>query len=212
MDVRPVKTQISLGIHPVWSESSLSAGRKLGSLATHWAHSKNSDQTGWIPRLIWVFAGRTCHFVGFCHEVANISVLLPKHRNWSFCSRIVRMCQTHTILRKKQYGQDSYGRNSCALKWFQPRHDKTNKMNVRPAKTQISQGICPVWSVFAVRMKKAWVLSYPLSAQRRLWSDQADAQADLSLRWAHSHFVGFVMSWLILGTVEFSLSFSLIIW
>ena len=25
----------------------------------------------------------------------------------------------------------------------------------------------------------------------------ADAQADLSLRWAHSHFVGFVMSWLI---------------
>ena len=48
--------------------------------------------------------------------------------------------------------------------------------------------------VFAVRMKKALVLSYPLSAQRRLWSDWADAQADLSLRWAHSHFVGFVLS------------------
>ena len=48
--------------------------------------------------------------------------------------------------------------------------------------------------VFAVHMKKAWFLSYPLSAQRRLWSDWADAQADLSLRWAHSHFVGFVMS------------------
>ena len=38
---------------------------------------------------------------------------------------------------------------------------------------------------FAVRMKKVWVLSYPLSAQRRLWSD-----------WAHTHFVSFVMSWL----------------
>ena len=25
----------------------------------------------------------------------------------------------------------------------------------------------------------------------------ADAQADLSLCWAHTHFVGFVMSWLI---------------
>ena len=37
----------------------------------------------------------------------------------------------------------------------------------------------------AVRMKKAWVLSYPLSAQRRLWSDWADAQADPSLGWAH---------------------------
>ena len=30
-----------------------------------------------------------------------------------------------------------------------------------------------------------------------LWSDWADAQADLSLRWAHSHLVGFVMSRLI---------------
>ena len=52
--------------------------------------------------------------------------------------------------------------------------------------------------VFAVRMKKAWVLSYPLSAQRRLWSDWADAQADqsslfawrklgsLATHWAHS--------------------------
>ena len=77
------------------------------------------------------------------------------------------------------------------LKLNEPRHDKTNKMSVRPVKTQISR---PVRSVFAVRMKKAWVLSYPLSAQRRLWSDWADAQADLSLRWAHSHFVGFVMS------------------
>ena len=51
--------------------------------------------------------------------------------------------------------------------------------------------------VLAPRMKKAWVLCYPLSAQRRLWSDLAVAQADLSLRWAHTHFVGFIMSWLI---------------
>ena len=63
--VRPAKTQISLGICPVWSESSLSAWRKPGSLPTHWAHSEDSDQTGWMPRLIWVFAGRTCYFVGF---------------------------------------------------------------------------------------------------------------------------------------------------
>ena len=45
--------------------------------------------------------------------------------------------------------------------------------------------------VFAGRMKKAWVLSYPLSAQRRLWSDWADAQADLSIRWAHMPFCWF---------------------
>ena len=33
--VHPAKTQISLGICPVWSESSLSTWRKLGTLATH---------------------------------------------------------------------------------------------------------------------------------------------------------------------------------
>ena len=63
--LRPSKTQISLGICPVWSES---------LLCTQWvakdpnflhADSEDSDQTGRMPRLIWVFAGRTCHFVGF---------------------------------------------------------------------------------------------------------------------------------------------------
>ena len=59
MAVRLANTQISLGIRTVWPESSLSAWRKLGPLATHWAHSEDSDQTGRRPRLIWVFAGRT---------------------------------------------------------------------------------------------------------------------------------------------------------
>ena len=45
---------------------------------------------------------------------------------------------------------------------------KPTKWPVCPAKTQISLGICPVWSVFAVCMKKAWVFSYSKSAQRRL--------------------------------------------
>ena len=66
-----------------------------------------------------------------------------------------------------------------------PPHDKSNKMTVLPAKTQISLRICPVWLVF-VCMKKALVLNYPLSAQQRLWSDWVDAQADLSLPWAQS--------------------------
>ena len=43
----------------------LSAWRKLGPLATHWTHSKDSDQTERMLTLIWVFTGRTCHFVGF---------------------------------------------------------------------------------------------------------------------------------------------------
>ena len=60
------RRQISLGIrHP----PSL-----ISSLCTQWVardpsflheDSKDFDQTGLIPRLIWVFAGRTCHFLGF---------------------------------------------------------------------------------------------------------------------------------------------------
>ena len=47
---------------------------------------------------------------------------------------------------------------------------KPTKWHVCPAKTQISLGIRQVWTVFAVRMKKAWVLSFPFSAPRRLWA------------------------------------------
>ena len=61
--VRPAKTQISLGIRPVWSESSQSTRRKLGYLATHWVHSEDSNQTGRMPRLIRVFAGSTVIFL-----------------------------------------------------------------------------------------------------------------------------------------------------
>ena len=52
--------------------------------------------------------------------------------------------------------------------------------------------------VFAVHLKKHWALNYLLSSQWRLWPDWVDANADLSLRWAQSYFVGFVMRWFIL--------------
>ena len=67
VSVRPAKTHISLGIRPVWSESSLSARRNLGPLVTHWAHSEDSDQ----PGLIWVLAGAQS-FCLFCHEAAQL--------------------------------------------------------------------------------------------------------------------------------------------
>ena len=60
--------------------------------------------------------------------------------------------------------------------------------------------------VFVDHIKKAWVLSYPLSAQRRHLSDWADAQADPSLHWPHSHFVGFVMSQLKCSFLFFQLT------
>ena len=93
---------------------------------------------------------------------------------------------------------------NCSVKKtrYEPPHDKTNKMACASSEDSDQPGNPPsLIGVFAVRMNKAWVLSYPLIAQRRLWSDWADAQADLSLRWAHSHFVGFVRSRLICQTV-----------
>ena len=74
---------------------------------------------------------------------------------------------------------------------------KLTKWSVRPAKTQISLGIRPVCSEPSLCIQ--WVAKNPtfLHVDSEDWSDWADAQADLSLRWAHSHFVGFVMRWLI---------------
>ena len=43
MTVHPAKAQIKVGICTAWSESLLSAGRKLGSSVTYWAHSEDSD-------------------------------------------------------------------------------------------------------------------------------------------------------------------------
>ena len=53
------KTQISLGIHPVWSESSLCAHWVAKDPSFLHADSEDSDQIGRMPTLIWVFAGRT---------------------------------------------------------------------------------------------------------------------------------------------------------
>ena len=56
--VRPAKTH-QPGHPPSLIRVFLSAWRKHGSLATHWAQCEDSDQTGRMPRLIWVFARRT---------------------------------------------------------------------------------------------------------------------------------------------------------
>ena len=48
--------------------------------------------------------------------------------------------------------------------------------------------------VFAVRLIGSLGHKLASCGQRRLWSDWVDTRTDLSLRWLHSHFVGFVIS------------------
>ena len=40
------------------------------------ADSEDSDRTGRMPRLIWVLAGRTCHFVGFVMLRLNFAIIV----------------------------------------------------------------------------------------------------------------------------------------
>ena len=70
---------------------------------------------------------------------------------------------------------------------------KPTKWHMRPAKTD--QPGCPpsLIRVFTVRSVGSWGPKVSSCRQLKLWSDWADSQADLSLRWAQSHFVGFVM-------------------
>ena len=75
----------------------------------------------------------------------------------------------------------------------EPPHDKPT---MHPGKTQISLGIHEVWSVFAVRMKKPWVLSYPLNAQLiliRLGGCPGWPESSLGI---HIIFYSFLMLWL----------------
>ena len=63
--VHPAKTQISLGIRQVWSESTLCAQWVAKDLSFLHVDNEDADQIGRMPMLIWVFARRIVDFVGF---------------------------------------------------------------------------------------------------------------------------------------------------
>ena len=83
---------------------SLSAWRKLGSSGTHLAHSEDSDQTGQMPRLIWIFARRTLTLLVlsrggsdvlphcFCH-----SMQYPKFPKYSDTKKFVVITKIWTM-------------------------------------------------------------------------------------------------------------------
>ena len=72
--VRPAKTQISLGV-PQFDQMIRCPHEETLGPSTQGAHSEDSDQTGQMPSLICVFAGRTSHFVCFVmFELKFVSV------------------------------------------------------------------------------------------------------------------------------------------
>ena len=61
LHVRPAKTQISMRFHVVWSESSLAAWRRFGSLANNKVPFEDTEQTARMRKLICILTGRTCN-------------------------------------------------------------------------------------------------------------------------------------------------------
>ena len=93
----------------------------------------------------------------------------------------------------------SFELNYQTLKLYkiEPQHDKIRKMICAPSKDSDQPGHPPsLIRVFAVRMKKPWVLSYPLSAQQRLWQTGRTPRLIWVFAWRTCHFVGFLMTWL----------------
>ena len=75
---------------------------------------------------------------------------------------------------------------------FEPPRDKTNKLTCAPSEDSDQPGHPPsLIRVFAVRSMGSKGPKLSSCGQRRLWSDWADAQADLSPCWAHMQFCWF---------------------
>ena len=70
MTVRQAKTQISLGIRPVWSESSLCPQWVAKNLNFLHVDSDVSDQTGRMSRLIWVSVGFVMRRFSYIHKLS----------------------------------------------------------------------------------------------------------------------------------------------
>ena len=107
VSVPPAKAQISLGIRPIWSESSLSAWRNLRSLAVHWMHSE--DWSDWaMPRLIWVFAGRTLILLVLSSHGSNITPINNIVRQKTMISEVPdhRLYQSQKIFQSTEYHHD----------------------------------------------------------------------------------------------------------
>ena len=73
------RRQISLGIRPVWSASSMCAQWVAKDPRFLHADSEDSDKTGRMPRLIWVFAGCTVTLLVLSCHGSLIFLWLDSH-------------------------------------------------------------------------------------------------------------------------------------
>ena len=111
-------------------------------------------------------------------------------RNWtSFTSAICVKAGCFSVLDSQNNNNNKPCKDNCATTWQNQQSDCT------PSEDSDQPGHPPsLISIFAVRSMGSFRPKLPSCGQRRLWFDCANAQADLSLRWAQTHFVGLVLS------------------
>ena len=120
MSVCPAKTQISLGIRPVWSESLLCAQWVAKDPRFLHADSEDSDQTGRMPRLIWVFAGHTLILLVLSCHGSNTRRYSDNHHEENFSTSV----------------SGTFSSKRMNMFKIEPRHEKTCLRGLRPDKTQ----------------------------------------------------------------------------
>ena len=191
--------------------ASASSQSDQSSLCAHWiakspsclpADSENSYQTGQIPRLIWVFAGHTSHFVLSCcssfenymkslwqafNHTAEYDAMISDYFRQQFSSGVSQLPLRYGMNPHQKPAQISTILSKLPLTGIMSRcmTTKPTKWPVRPVKTQISLSIRPVWSESWLSTWRNLWSSATYWAHSEDWSVWADAQPDLSLCWAH---------------------------
>ena len=136
---------------------------------------------------IWITATTLCNGTHRPGLQCRPSYSVPG--SWNDWKIRVEWRDTNTLYNNWSKTEPDFSKPNWAMTW------QNQQNEFAPSEDSNQPGHLPsLIRVFAVRMTKAWILSYPLNVQWRLWSDWTDAQADLSLCWAHSQIVGFVMS------------------
>ena len=130
-------------------------------------------------------------------EQLYTNVLVRKNKQFNCLLQTVsNICRKTRKMAGRSTGNSNNFFGKCAemtklvIRLPEPRHDKTNKISVRQAKTQISMASAQSDQSLRLRLMGSQCF-FMLTAKTLI---RLDAQADLSLRWVHTHFVGFVMS------------------
>ena len=176
------RLKISLGIHPVWSESSLCGEWVPKDLSFLHADREDSDQTWRMPRLIWVFAGRTAILLVLSRGSSDkkqqdtLKVCLTTYLFWEICGLVSQSIGYYSHCAGCQRALIYFCHALFQTEIYEPHHKKTCLLEI-PTRSDSN------WP--AQLLKLAWGLKFWLqkletshylgNEQQRRWSDCADA-------------------------------------